>query len=390
MEVPSGYYNNAIVPNFQQLAPFGQHQYVDGCLPFPQNVSFQMPQPQSFYYHPQVSRQYLVGTKEPFPQYSAFSAPLYPQVPEFSQELAQSSYPTPSASYDYYPEARLSDPCDSHADTSLIDAYSPVGMVQPDTASLLSLPGMSFKAEELHAPFVEHAPQGFYYSGHEAMAAPVPFQGIGVQENTPLPSPMDDRKFSMEVRHALDTSKSSLISKGVVKPRKSPAKKFRKPVVIEDSEHTTQPGPIPASVKPDLIIDEANGGEEKLLFFYSTQKIIKKFTIKCGKHRNIASLEEYVDALIASGELSEKYMVDNCVYPRALCDAASYTGNRYNYEKQCNKIGWFLCFLNGEAIIGQRGLIQRAVDSWRNTRVETKFKSRRVRNQIKVTTVDAV
>lgn len=45
---------------------------------------------------------------------------------------------------------------------------------------------------------------------------------------------------------------------------------------------------------------------------------------------------------------------------------------------ECNCIGWFLAYIN-VSIRKRRGLIQRAVDSWRNTNVNPSLRSRRVR-----------
>jgi len=131
-------------------------------------------------------------------------------------------------------------------------------------------------------------------------------------------------------------------------------------------QHTTQPGPIPAS-KPSISKDPITG-EELLTFSYSKQKIIKRFTIKCGSRPTSESLSS----------LSQQFLLENCVYPRAMCLPEEYKGNRYQYEKDCNEIGWNLAWLNPE-IRDHRGLIQRAVDSWRNTRTDKKLRSRRVR-----------
>jgi hypothetical protein len=59
-----------------------------------------------------------------------------------------------------------------------------------------------------------------------------------------------------------------------------------------------------------------------------------------------------------------------------------YDGNRWEYETSCNKLGWQLCWLNQDQLSGRRGLIQRAVDSYRNRHAE--MRSRRVTRQEKV------
>ncbi|KAJ2451069.1 hypothetical protein EV183_003841 [Coemansia sp. RSA 2336] len=57
---------------------------------------------------------------------------------------------------------------------------------------------------------------------------------------------------------------------------------------------------------------------------------------------------------------------NNCVYPRANCARQAYAGNRWNYETECNKLGWKLAFLNQELLTGRRGLLQTAVNNYRS------------------------
>jgi hypothetical protein len=52
------------------------------------------------------------------------------------------------------------------------------------------------------------------------------------------------------------------------------------------------------------------------------------------------------------------------------------------YETECNELGWKLAHLNKEEIAGKRGLIQRAVDSYRNR--YPSMRSRRVARQEKL------
>lgn len=128
--------------------------------------------------------------------------------------------------------------------------------------------------------------------------------------------------------------------------------------------HTTQPGPIPAS-EPKLKIDQENG-DELLSFSYSKQKIITNFVVRCPAKS------------IEINDIPHKFKVENCVYPRAMVPPEEYKGNRGKYERECNEIGWRLSWYNVE-IRNHRGLIQRAVDSWRNTRSDKTIRSRRVR-----------
>ncbi|KAJ2850656.1 hypothetical protein IWW36_001700 [Coemansia brasiliensis] len=60
------------------------------------------------------------------------------------------------------------------------------------------------------------------------------------------------------------------------------------------------------------------------------------------------------------------FQQNNCVYPRANCTRQAYAGNRWNYETECNKLGWKLAFLNQELLTGRRGLLQTAVNNYRS------------------------
>lgn len=70
------------------------------------------------------------------------------------------------------------------------------------------------------------------------------------------------------------------------------------------------------------------------------------------------------------------------MYPRANLPRETYRGNRWSYETECNVLGWKLAYLNLEEIAGKRGLIQRAVDSYRNR--YPSMRSRRVARQEKL------
>lgn len=84
-------------------------------------------------------------------------------------------------------------------------------------------------------------------------------------------------------------------------------------------------------------------------------------------------------------ELSPEFKQENCVYPRACCNKDEYRGNRLLYETDCNRVGWALAHLN-VPLRGKRGLIQRAVDSWRNSNADPRLRSRRVRRMAKMNT----
>lgn len=132
----------------------------------------------------------------------------------------------------------------------------------------------------------------------------------------------------------------------------------------------SRPGPIPATSTRTQYNQET--GTEELVFFYSKRKQVKKYTIKCPAASFMEKELPY----------EEDFLNKNCIYPRAMGDESSYKGNRRNYEMQCNRIGWRLASLNPE-LREQRGLIQRAVDSWRNTREDVRLRSRRAKKQFK-------
>lgn len=109
---------------------------------------------------------------------------------------------------------------------------------------------------------------------------------------------------------------------------------------------------------------EIRDGIEYLVFTYPSNRQLQEFCIKT----NIDN--------ISADEIPEDFKAENCVYPRAFCAKDQYTGNRWEYETDCNDLAWKLTWLNSEILAGKRGLIQRAVDSYRNKL--TDMRSRRV------------
>lgn len=130
------------------------------------------------------------------------------------------------------------------------------------------------------------------------------------------------------------------------------------------------PGPIPATT-PLVVRQDANG-VQWIAFEYSRDRVKMEYTIRC----DVESVN--VDSLSAG------FKSENCVYPRACCSKDQYQGNRLVYETECNAVGWALAQLN-PSLRGKRGLIQRAVDSWRNSNQDPRLRSRRVRRQAKIT-----
>ncbi|CAG8662045.1 7233_t:CDS:2 [Ambispora leptoticha] len=92
--------------------------------------------------------------------------------------------------------------------------------------------------------------------------------------------------------------------------------------------------------------------------------------------------QQTTDKLYSLGFQQKEHQPEDPVYPRAFCAPEHYKGNRWVYETQCNYLGWMLAYLNPEEMNGKRGLIQRAVDTFRN--LQPGSKSRRVARQEKV------
>ncbi|MCJ1383924.1 hypothetical protein MMC17_007038 [Xylographa soralifera] len=131
------------------------------------------------------------------------------------------------------------------------------------------------------------------------------------------------------------------------------------------------PGPIPATTP--LVVRQDNNGVQWIAFEYSRDRVKMEYTIRCDVESvNVESL-------------STDFKTENCVYPRACCNKDQYRGNRLTYETECNTVGWALADLN-PCLRGKRGLIQRAVDSWRNSNQDPKLRSRRVRRMAKMNT----
>ncbi|ODV58055.1 uncharacterized protein ASCRUDRAFT_15858 [Ascoidea rubescens DSM 1968] len=195
----------------------------------------------------------------------------------------------------------------------------------------------------------------------------------------------------------------------------------------------TQPGPIPAS-DPKVTIEKLTG-DEIIEFEYTKAKKRKIFKIRCPAHlgeKYMEILENYhkrkalrhkrdsmfnsssvsfcINAFDSSNrqtnfrfidtkefnlelefvknqdeilkKLSKQFIDNNAIYPNAMGSDEEYKGNRGQYERFCNIIGLKLSYLNTE-LRGKKGLLQRAVDTWKNTRKNECFQSRRVRRQIK-------
>ncbi|KAI7867286.1 hypothetical protein BDF14DRAFT_702744 [Spinellus fusiger] len=117
-------------------------------------------------------------------------------------------------------------------------------------------------------------------------------------------------------------------------------------------------------------IESIINGIAFLSFVYSVDRVAKTYTIRAD-----------IDS-VDINSISSTFKSQNAIYPRAAVNREDYRGTRWEYESQCNIQGWKLAFLNLEELEGRRGVIQRAVDSFRNKK--TNMRSRRVSRQVKV------
>ncbi|KAI8884656.1 hypothetical protein K501DRAFT_284716 [Backusella circina FSU 941] len=117
-------------------------------------------------------------------------------------------------------------------------------------------------------------------------------------------------------------------------------------------------------------VAEVKDGVEWVSFVYSHNRTLKRYSIRTDIQT------------VALDVVDDKFKAENCVYPRANLPKETYKGNRWAYETECNDLGWKLAWLNKEEIAGKRGLIQRAVDSYRNR--YPSMRSRRVARQEKL------
>ncbi|KAI9140633.1 hypothetical protein BKA69DRAFT_1125542 [Paraphysoderma sedebokerense] len=74
-------------------------------------------------------------------------------------------------------------------------------------------------------------------------------------------------------------------------------------------------------------------------------------------------------------QISDEFKHKFALYPKAMVDECEYKGTRYNYESECNYLGWKLAYLN-QPLQSQKGLIQQAVEMYRNVNCHLFPKSR--------------
>lgn len=231
-------------------------------------------------------------------------------------------------------------------------------------------------------PGQQHAPQHQMVTSQSLL----PHQG---QPNIPHQSPAQPPNMNSPRPH-------TKIEPGVSRPMDQAALQQRAPAGPLNTNHSTPtapissgpslhagqqgspginpnaaPGPIPATTP--LVVRQDNNGVQWIAFEYSRDRVKMEYTIRCDVES------------VNTDNLAADFRTDNCVYPRACQGKEGYKGNRLQYENECNTVGWALAELNA-CLRGKRGLIQRAVDSWRNSNQDPRLRSRRVRRMAKMST----
>ncbi|KAI8374521.1 uncharacterized protein BYT42DRAFT_483301, partial [Radiomyces spectabilis] len=177
---------------------------------------------------------------------------------------------------------------------------------------------------------------------------------------------IDASPKSEELLEALTADQIQLIQETITKVKK---RKLEKTKEAEDRAAAIASA-LAAAVTRHEQTSHVQDGTEWLSFVYSHNRTMKRYSIRTDI--NNVSLDI----------MSDTFKAENCVYPRANLPQEQYRGNRWNYETECNLLGWKLAWVNADEIAGKRGLIQRAVDSYRNR--YPSMRSRRVARQAKL------
>lgn len=257
------------------------------------------------------------------PQTHDHGRPMFSQQPN---QMTQPMYP-----YTYSPLTQMQTPYGSHSQPSMAPTQMLPGSYNP--------PQITHSQVSSHTPTLNTSPR--IKSDPNQAFSQTPQQRpslINQQHPTPGPTPG---------------------STGVASSQNN----------VPTTGSNAAPGPIPATTP--LVVRQDNNGVQWIAFEYSRDRVKMEYTIRC----DVESVE--------TNNLAQEFKSENCVYPRACVPRDQYKGNRLNYETDCNQVGWALADLN-PCLRGKRGLIQRAVDSWRNSNQDMRLRSRRVRRQAKM------
>lgn len=288
------------------------------------------PYPPMSYHTPQSNSPASVASPSQHDQHRS----IYGQPP--SQHLQQSMYYQPQPHYQSMPPHPAASPYAQHA-------HHPQQSMTSQPNMMMSHPAPQNQMTQ-HA--AQHAQAGMTGSPRPKIEPQVPVQLQKQAQTSPMPQP----------QHQHQQSAPQLQSPGNQAAGVNP---------------NAAPGPIPATTP--LVVRQDGNGVQWIAFEYSRDRVKMEYTIRCDVES------------VNTDELSPEFKQENCVYPRACCPKDQYRGNRLMYETDCNRVGWALAQLNAP-LRGKRGLIQRAVDSWRNSNQDPRLRSRRVRRMAKMNT----
>lgn len=122
-------------------------------------------------------------------------------------------------------------------------------------------------------------------------------------------------------------------------------------------------------------------GENRLCFKYPTKMSTEEVKTEKSLEETEFSIKFDIDSVDIE-KMTDKFKIENSIYPKANVDPEKYVGNRWEYETEVNKLAWKLTALNPSLLYGRKGIIQRAVDSFRNLHLSTS--SRRVARMKKI------
>ncbi|KAI9323260.1 hypothetical protein BX666DRAFT_1873326 [Dichotomocladium elegans] len=190
-----------------------------------------------------------------------------------------------------------------------------------------------------------------------------PFSSMCYLPSYPAPAQLvRPQQHQQQCHHS--TSSNPPISKATPRRRSAPSRPYRR----RSSSHPSVASVVSLSAHEPVA--HTINGIEHITFLYSHDRLVKEYTVRTD-----------IDSC-SSDDIPADFRMVNAIYPRANVDKEEYDGNRWEYETSCNQLGWKLCWLNQDQLCGRRGLIQRAVDSYRNRHAE--MRSRRVTRQEKV------
>ena len=272
--------------------------------------------------------------------------------------------------------------------------YPPISSYQtPQSNSPASIHSPQTDAHGRPLYAIPSMPQQMYYTPQYPMQQSPYGQTQPTSHHPPITSAPGTMMSYQHAHHQMQPPQqhSSQAQPGATDNKPSPASLQRPPSVIVPPHGTPQtpqgqpngpplptsagpnpnaaPGPIPATTP--LVVRQDNNGVQWIAFEYSRDRVKMEYTIRCDVES------------VNTEELSQEFKSANCVYPRACCSKDQYKGNRLHYESECNAVGWALAQLN-PPLREKRGLIQRAVDSWRNSNQDPRLRSRRVRRMAKL------